>query len=123
MDEKWKAAGERLREIRKETNLSVYKVARRTHITGNYLAMLERGLNAPSDTVLFNLSEFYNIDPSELFKLYNKVVPPTDEQLKKMPSLKGLITKISIDPKLTSEEKDIFATQLYKIVNDLSDKE
>lgn len=123
MEGKWTNAGNKLREIRKETNLSVFKVAKKVHISGNYLSMLERGINCPSDTVLFNLAEFYSVDPSELFKLYDKVIPPTNEQLKNMPSLKGLITQLSIDPKLTPEEKDKFATQLYEIANNLFHKE
>ncbi|NOW08081.1 helix-turn-helix domain-containing protein [Clostridium beijerinckii] len=123
MESKWIDAGNRLREIRNETNLSVFKVAKKVHISGNYLSMLERGINCPSDAVLFNLAEFYNVDPSELFKLYDKIIPPTNEQLKNMPSLKGLITQLSIDPKLTPEEKDKFATQLYEIANNLFNKE
>ncbi len=120
---KWKDAGTKLREIRKKTNLSVYKVAKRTHITGNYLATLERGLNAPSDIVLFNLAEFYEVEPSELFKLYGRVVPPTDEQSSFMPSLRKIMTEISIDPRLSSDEKEEFAKQVYKIANDLFKKE
>lgn len=123
MDTKWKQAGEKLREIRKQTKLSIYKVARKTHITGTYLATLERGECAPSDRVLLNLSEFYQVDPSELFKLYDKFVPPTNEQLNAIPSLKKIITEISIDEKLTHEEKEKFAKQVYQIANDLINKE
>ncbi|NOW86749.1 transcriptional regulator with XRE-family HTH domain [Clostridium beijerinckii] len=119
MEGKWKQAGEKLKEIRKETKLSIFKVAKKTHITGSYLSMLERGINCPSDTVLFNLAEFYNVEPSELFRLYNKVIPPTNDQLKEMPSLKGLITQLSIDPKLTPEEKEDVANQLYEIAHNL----
>ena len=123
MDAKWKQAGEKLREIRKLTKLSIYKVARKTYITGPYLATLERGESAPSDQVLLNLAEFYQVDPSELFKLYDRIVPPTTEQLTAIPSLKKIITQISVDEKLTSEEKEVFAKQVYKIANDLINKE
>lgn len=120
MENKWKSAGESLRDIRKKTKLSVFKVAKKTHISGSYLSMLERGLNCPSDEVLLNLAEFYNVEPSDLFRLYNKVVPPTNEQLEKMPYLKGLITQLSIDPKLTPEEKESVASQVYEIVGNLN---
>ena len=80
MDEvKWKEAGEKLKECRKSTKLSIFKVAKKVHISGNYLSRLERGINAPSDTVIFNLAEFYNIEPSELFEpvSYTHLTLPT----------------------------------------------
>ncbi|WP_297420547.1 helix-turn-helix transcriptional regulator [Clostridium sp.] len=123
MEGKWKQAGEKLKEIRKKTNLSVFKVAKKTHISGSYLSMLERGINCPSDTVLFNLAEFYEVNPADLFKLYDRVVPPTNEQLNAVPSLKKIITEISIDSKLSAAEKEAFAKQLYKIANDIITKE
>jgi len=119
MGEKWITAGTELRDLRKKTKLSVFKVAKMVHISGNYLSMLERGINAPSDSVLFNLSEFYGVNPSQLFKLYDRVVPPNDEQLAVMPSLKKIMTEISVDSKLTPEEKEEFAKQVYDIANDL----
>ena len=118
-----KIAGEKLRELRKQTTFSVFKVAKQVHISGNYLSLLERGINSPSDTVLFNLSEFYGVEPSELFKLYDRVVPPNNEQLTAIPSLRKIMTQISVDEKLTSEEKEVFAKQVYKIANDLIDKD
>ena len=118
-----KIAGDKLRELRKTTNFSVFKVAKQVHISGNYLSLLERGINSPSDTVLFNLSEFYGVEPSELFKLYDRVVPPNNEQLTAIPSLRKIMTQISVDEKLTSEEKEVFAKQVYKIANDLIDKD
>lgn len=123
MEGKWKQAGEKLKEIRKKTNLSVFKVAKKTHISGSYLSMLERGINCPSDTVLFHMAEFYQVNPADLFKLYDRVVPPTNEQLNAVPSLKKIITEISIDPKLSATEKEAFAEQLYKIANDMINKE
>lgn len=120
---KLKIAGETLKEIRKKTKLSIFKVSKNVHISGNYLSLLERGINVPSDTVLLNLAEFYEVDPSELFKLYDKILPPTNEQLNAIPSLKKIITEISIDEKLTHEEKEEFAKQVYQIANDLINKE
>lgn len=112
-------AGRELRNLRKMTGLSVFKVARRVHISGNYLSLLERGANAPSDTVLFNLAEFYKVPPERLFELYDRIVPPTPEQISKMPSLKKIITEISIDSRLTKEEKEAFANRVYEIAESL----
>ncbi|WP_238917983.1 helix-turn-helix transcriptional regulator [Clostridium sp. YIM B02555] len=51
-----KIAGKALKKLRKETKLSIFKVAKKVHISMNYLSLLKRGLNIPSDTVLFNLA-------------------------------------------------------------------
>lgn len=125
MENKWHNAGMKLRELRKtlKPKMSVFKVAKQVHISGNYMSLIERGINCPSDQILFNLAEFYGVDPEELFKLYDKVVPPSDEQLKIMPSLKKIMTEISIDPKLSPKEKEEFSKQVYKIANDLISKE
>lgn len=116
---KWLEAGGKLKELRKKTNLSIFKVARKINISGNYLSLLERGINAPSDAVIFSLAEFYNINPEIIFKWYGKIIPPTSDQLNSVPSLKKIITEISIDPRLSDEEKDQFAKRVYEIANEL----
>lgn len=123
MDKKYITAGQKLRELRKKTKMSIFKVAKKVHISGNYMSLLERGINNPSDEVLFNLAEFYEIDPSELFTLYDRVPPPTNEQLKRMPSLRKIVTELSIDPKLSAQEKEQITNQLYEIANSLINKE
>ena len=117
-----KTAGAELRKLRKQTGLSIFKVAKRVHISGNYLSLLERGANAPSDAVLFNLAEFFNVEPAQLFKLYNRVVPPNNEQLEAMPSLKKIMTEISIDSRLSADEKEEFAKRIYEIANELKSR-
>ena len=124
MDEaKWKEAGAKLKECRKSTKLSIFKVAKKIHISGNYLSRLERGINVPSDTVIFNLAEFYKIEPAELFKLYNKIPSPNSEKFNSIPSLRKILTEISLDSRLTSEEKEEFANTIYEITLNLKNKE
>ena len=120
---KWKIAGDELRKLRKETKLSVFKVARKVFISGNYLSLIERGIHCPSDIVLLNLAEFYEVDAYQLFKLYNKVVPPNSEQLKAIPSLKQIMIQISIDSKLTQDGKERLSNSIYQIVNELIGEE
>lgn len=120
---KWSKAGARLRECRKTTKLSIFKVAKKVHISGNYLSRLERGINVPSDTVIFNLAEFYNIDPSELFALYDRAPSPNSETLNAIPSLRKILTEISLDSRLTTEEKEEFANTVYQLTLNLKNKE
>ena len=120
---KWIKAGTKLRECRKATNLSIFKVAKKVHISGNYLSRLERGINVPSDTVIFNLAEFYNIDPSELFALYDRAPSPNSETLNSIPSLRKILTEISLDSRLSNEEKEEFANTVYQLTLNLKNKE
>ena len=125
MENKWGKAGLKLRELRCtiKPKPSIFKVAKQIHISGNYMSAIERGIYCPNDQILFNLAEFYGVEPSELFKLYDKVIPPTNEQLTTIPSLKKIMTEISIDEKLTPDEKEAFAKRVYEIANDLFNKE
>lgn len=120
---KWIKAGAKLRECRKATKLSIFKAAKKVHISGNYLSRLERGINVPSDTVIFNLAEFYNIEPSELFELYDRTPSPNSEKLNSIPSLRKILTEISLDSRLTSEEKEEFANTVYQLTLNLKNKE
>ena len=115
----WAEAGEKLKELRKNTKLSIYKVAKRVHISGNYLSLLERGINAPSNVIIFNLAEFYNIEPEIIFKWYNRILPPNDKQLESMPSLKKIMTELFIDPRLSDDEKNEISKRIYEIASDV----
>ncbi|AQR98143.1 helix-turn-helix domain-containing protein [Clostridium saccharoperbutylacetonicum] len=125
MENKWHNAGTKLRELRKtlKPKMSVFKVAKQIHISGNYMSLIERGLNCPNDQILFNLAEFYGVDPGDLFKLYDKMIPPTLEQMNAIPSLRKIMTEISIDEKLSSDEKEAFAKRVYEIATQFINKE
>lgn len=119
----WTEAGEKLKALRKNTKLSIFKVAKKVHISGNYLSLLERGINAPSDIIIFNLAEFYNVEPEMIFKWYNRILPPSDKQLESMPSLKKIMTELSIDPRLSDDEKQEISKRIYEIANDVLKEE
>lgn len=105
-EERYAEAGKKLRELRKEIGLSIFKVAKQLHISGNYLSLLERGKQSPSDTVLYNIAEYYNIDSSELFKLYNKLDPQEMNDIINTPKdVRKLLTQLSLEKKLTDDEK------------------
>jgi len=120
-DVKWKSAGEKLRVLRKKTGLSIFKVAKNIHVSGNYLSMIERGSRAPSDVVLHNIAEFYNVDRDELFSLYDKVQPSTLSNIVANPHLRKLVTQLSTDKRLTSEDFEDIALQISKVHDELFD--
>lgn len=119
---KWVEAGARLRELRKTKKLSVFKVAKVLNISGNYLSEIERGLKPPSDMVLLAIAEYYNLDKTELFAYYDRIVPEEKELLLGIPSLRKTITHLSVDDDLTDEEKDFLSNQLYDIYQELVKK-
>lgn len=113
---RWINAGKKLRELRKETGLSLFKVSKKLHISGNYLSLLERGKQSPSNTVLYNIAEFYNVPSQELFDLYEKIDPnEANNIINAPPSLRKVLTQLSVDKKLSDDEKE----RLSKVVSDL----
>ena len=72
-ENKWEEVGSFLRNERSRTGLSLFKVAKQVGITGNYLSLIERGIQAPSDVILVALGNFYNLDLEGLFNMYGRV--------------------------------------------------
>lgn len=107
-------AGERLKELRSKTGLSVHKVGRATHISGTYLSAIERGVKEPSDTVLEALSEYYKVGKSELFSLYEKLAP-AETTLLLDTVFRRTIIQMSTDDRLTEEEKADIAKALAEL--------
>lgn len=112
--------GEKLRELRTKKGESVHKVARAIHISGNYLSELERGLKEPSDIVLESLVNYYNADLSEIFSLYNRIAPAEANLLLKNPSLRKIVTQMSIDERIGTEEVESFAREMHKFYENLT---
>lgn len=113
-------AGEKLKELRTKKGESVHKVARGIHISGNYLSELERGLKEPSDIVLESLVNYYNADLSEIFSLYNRLAPAEANLLLKNPSLRKIVTQMSIDERIGTEDVESFAREMHKFYKNLT---
>jgi transcriptional regulator with XRE-family HTH domain len=60
--------GQLLRDLRLQREWSLQQFARESHMTANYLGLLERGLNLPSLTAVINLAEVLGVDPGELVR-------------------------------------------------------
>lgn len=114
------SVGQKIKEMRLNKGLSIYKTARNLHISGNYLSAIERGIYIPSDQVIRNIAEYFDIEPSVIFKWYGKIEPPANALLLKMPSLKKVTTEISTDTRLSDDEKEHIINHLYDIVSNLN---
>lgn len=114
----WEEVGNFLRELRASKYLSLNKVAKKLHISANYLSLIERGINAPSDEVLYSIAEFYGIDKDNLFNRYSRVTPEDKKLLLELKGLRKTITELSMDERLTDEEKQELSEQVYALYNE-----
>lgn len=115
----WMDAGKTLKELRNQRKLSVFKVAKEVHISGNYVSQIERGLKAPSDIVLHSLADFYGINKEELFSLYGRICEEPKSYILANPPFRRTITQISIDERLTDDEKNYLSEEIQKLYEDL----
>lgn len=104
-NEQKKIAGAKLRELRKATKLSVFKVGRAINMSGNYISQIERGERPASDAALVALADLYGVDQKELFALYGKL--PSDEinMIMQMPELRHLFTEVTSKKGVTDEDR------------------
>lgn len=63
-----KAFGVALREIRKEKGFSQEGMALESGFDRTYISMVERGVKSPTVRALFKLTQFLNVQPSELLR-------------------------------------------------------
>lgn len=122
MDKKelWREAGAKLRDIRKATGQSVFKVGRAIGVSGSYISQVERGSCAASDAVLVALSDLYGVDKKTLFDLYKRIEDEEANRLMNNPIFRKVFTQVTTDKKLSQSEKDEIAKELERIAQKYS---
>ena len=60
--------GQIIKDLRLQRGWNLQQFARASHMTANYLGLLERGLNLPSITCVINLAFVLGVDPAELVR-------------------------------------------------------
>ncbi len=108
-------AGDYLLDLRNEKGLSLAKVCKILEISANYLSEIERGLKVPSDHLIRQLADFYDIDEASLFERFGKVPLTVREALENSKSLRKTISEISSSKKLTEEQKQELYDELYRL--------
>lgn len=117
----WVCAGEKLRELRKEKNLSVHKVGRQLGVSGNYISLIERGKTLPGESMLIGLAEFYDIDKQELFDMYGRIESEQVPNIIALPSsIRKTLNQISKDKSLSNEEIDEAIQALQEMAEHLA---
>lgn len=119
-NEKWIHAGAVLRELRRETGLSIHKVGREVGVSGGYIAKIERGENNPSEAVLESLARLYHKEGQELFRLYNKVESDEIKSFSNLhPEIRKTVAAMSTDRDITDEEALRIAERMKEIAQDI----
>lgn len=104
-NEQKKIAGAKLRELRKATKLSVFKVGRAINMSGNYISQIERGERPASDAALVAIADLYGVDKKELFALYGKLPNDEIDMIMQMPELRYLFTEVTSKKGVTDEDR------------------
>ena len=128
--EKNAKAGAKLKELRKTTGKSIFKIAREIGISGSYLSQIETGKRPASEGVLISLAELYGVDKNELFGYYGKMTDDVIDKIMQIPELRRLFTQITSKKKMSQEDLEAYlsdfkeaAERLYvKGDNDSHDK-
>lgn len=97
--------GSRIRQLRKEKDISLRELADRVGIDFTYLSKIENGkVEPPSEEVIRLISQEFEVDPEDLLSLAGKV---SSEQIRKAvesnPSVSILLRKIQTQ-KLSAEQ-------------------
>lgn len=66
--------GEKIKEIRKNKNISQETLAAMLKVNRNYLSRIETGKSEPSSTVLKNIAEIFNLDLNTLLDINTNIL-------------------------------------------------
>lgn len=110
-------AGQKLKEIRKGTGLSIFKIGRRIGVSGGYISQIERGIRPPSDAVLCSLAEVYEVEKQTLFDLYRRVENEELSAYIDNPIARKTFAQISANKKLSDEQKERLMKELQETID------
>jgi transcriptional regulator with XRE-family HTH domain len=106
--------GKRLRLRRIALDMTLEDVAQAIGVSANYISLIERGKNVPSDEIIDKLAELYGMDRDELYECYGKIPATIQEELEEYDVLKEAIKAIGRDERLTPEDKEhLYERLLY----------
>ena len=115
-------AGEFLLKTRHEKDLSLAQVCEHVSCSLNYLSEIERGKKLPSDHLIRELADFYEISEAELFNNFGKVPLTAKEELEDNTGLQRTLLEIRKDQKLTDDQKQSLYDHLYTLYTEMRAK-
>jgi transcriptional regulator with XRE-family HTH domain len=79
--------GQRLKQLRKDSELSSTVLAQRLKITLPYLSQIEADLAIPSEPLARSIAAYFDVDAEELVFLARRVTKKLDEIKQKYPNV------------------------------------
>jgi len=116
--------GEYLSALRNERNLTQRTVAARLAISFQYLSEIEKAKKSPSDLLIRELAEIYELDIEgevDLYHRYGRIPLPTMEELKEQESTHLVLAQLGQlvkTGKMTDEQRQEFYTEFDRMYRD-----
>ena len=114
-------AGAFLLKLRHDKDLALAQVCEHVSCSVNYLSEIERGKKLPSDYLIRELADFYEISEADLFQQFGKVPLTAREELESNPTLQRTLLEIRKKTKLTEDQKQRLYDHIYQLYRDFMD--
>jgi transcriptional regulator with XRE-family HTH domain len=104
--DKLKEFGQFLFKLRMDSKMSLVDAGKSIGISANYLGELERGEKEPSDSVLRQIAECYEVPEESLFSILRRVPLGIKEEVEHSDELQALLAEIARNKDLSDEKKE-----------------
>jgi transcriptional regulator with XRE-family HTH domain len=122
-EEKLKEFGQFLFKQRMDRKMSLVDAGKCIGISANYLGELERGEKEPSDNVLRQIAECYEVPEESLFSILRRVPLGIKEEVEHSEELQALLEEIARNKDLSEETKRVLYRKVRcyfeSLLNDL----
>lgn len=112
--------GHELRLIRTELKLSMKTVSEALAVSENYISLIERDKQVPSDHLIREIARYYNIDEKYLFDRFGRIPLTVAEEIRENDSLSEVLYEISSDNRLTRDQKEKLYRSIKGLYQDIS---
>ncbi|QGG47668.1 helix-turn-helix domain-containing protein [Heliorestis convoluta] len=115
------SAGQYLKELRLKKELSLAQLSKEVGVGAPYLSELERGLKSPSDHLIHQLADFYDLEEDVLFAKFGKIPIAARVVLGNEPMLLKTLVGIGKHKKIPEDKKQElydYLHDLYKLLDD-----
>lgn len=109
--------GKVIRQARKAKQLTTIQLGELVNVSGNYIALVERGEKNPSDGFIREVSNVLDLDENELFAIVQRVPLSVIELIENNQGLQILLSDIS-KANLNNEDKE----ELIKLLQQTFDQ-
>lgn len=107
--------GEYIFKLRMDKGVTMEEASRRIGVSKQYISYLERSMKIPSDPIIYEIANYYNVGPEVLFGLLRKIPDVILHQMHIRDECRDAIEYIASMPPLTKEENQLFFQKLQEL--------